>query len=68
MFKIGDKVTIKDEYLDSKETKGLVFNVVNVNENTKRCYIEIANSNLPLNPQELVEFDMIELVPEQPAK
>lgn len=61
MFKIGDRVVIKDEYLESKETKGLVFKVVDVNEITKRCYIEIADSDLPLNPQELVGFDMIEL-------
>lgn len=61
MFKIGDRVVIKDEYLESKETKGLVFEVVDVNEITKRCYIEIADSDLPLNPQELVGFDMIEL-------
>ena len=60
MFKPGDRVVIKDEYLESKETKGLVFRVVDVNENTKRCYIEIADSDLPLNPQELVGFDMIE--------
>lgn len=61
MFKIGDRVVIKDEYLESNETKGLVFKVVDVNEITKRCYIEIADSDLPLNPQELVGFDMIEL-------
>ena len=60
MFKIGDRVVIKDEYLESNETKGLVFKVVDVNEITKRCYIEIADSDLPLNPQELVGFDMIE--------
>ena len=60
MFKIGDRVVIKEEYLDSKETKGLVFRVVDVNEATKRCYIEIADSDLPLNPQELVGFEMIE--------
>ena len=60
MFKIGDTVVIKDEYLESNETKGLVFKVVDVNEITKRCYIEIADSDLPLNPQELVGFDMIE--------
>ena len=61
MFKIGDMVKIKPEYLDSKETKDLIYRIVDINKVTKRCYIEIADSTLPLNPQELVGFDMIEL-------
>lgn len=62
MFEIGDLVTIKPEYLDSKESADLVYKVVDVNTITKRCYIEIAESDLPLNPQELVGFDMIQKV------
>lgn len=62
MFDIGDLVVIKDEYLDSSESKGIVFKIVDVNNITKRCYIEIADSDLPLNPQELVGFEMIEKV------
>lgn len=60
MFETGDLVTIKPEFLDKKESAELVYRVVDVNTITKRCYIEIANSDLPLNPQELVSFDMIQ--------
>lgn len=60
MFEIGDLVTIKPEFLDKEESAELVYRVVDVNTITKRCYIEIADSNLPLNPQELVSFDMIQ--------
>lgn len=59
MFKIGDLVNIKPECRNPGETNQ-VYRVVNVNDATKRCYIELAESNLPLNPQELVTFDMIE--------
>ena len=60
MFEIGDLVTIKPEFLDKKESTELVYRVVDVNTITKRCYIEIADCNLPLSPQELVSFDMIQ--------
>lgn len=61
MFKIGDKVKIKEEFLDSKEDGNKLYNIVDVNDITRRCYIELADSKLPLNPQELVGFEMIEL-------
>lgn len=60
MFETGDLVTIKPEFLEKKETEGLIYKVVDVNIVTKRCYIEIADCNLPLSPQELVSFDMIQ--------
>lgn len=60
MFETGDLVTIKPEFLEKKETEGLIYKVVDVNTVTKRCYIEIADCNLPLSPQELVSFDMIQ--------
>ena len=62
MFEIGDLVTIKPEFLDKKESAKLIYRVVNVNTVTKRCYIEIADCNLPLSPQELVSFDMIQKI------
>lgn len=59
MFKIGDLVTIKPEFRNPGETNK-IYTVMDVNEVTKRCWIALAESNLPLNPQELVAFYMID--------
>lgn len=61
MFKNNDLVKIKEEFHNSGETNQL-YRVVNVNEATKRCYIELADCKLPISPQELVSFDMLYLV------
>ncbi len=66
-FVIGDIVTIKPEWLDSAEKAENEYMVVNVNYETKRCYIEPINSDLPIRPQELVSFDMITLLRESEA-
>lgn len=60
MFCNDDLVKIKEQFRNPDETD-LVYRVVNVNEATNRCYIELAESNLPLNPQELVSFEMLHL-------
>lgn len=67
MFKNNDLVKIKEEFHNSGETNQL-YRVVNVNEATKRCYIEMADCQLPLSPQELVSFDMLHLVHASPTK
>lgn len=61
MFNNGDLVRIKPEWTNPKETNK-VYRIVDINDITKRCYIELADCNLPLSPQELVGLDMIELV------
>ena len=61
MFSIGDLVRIKEEWRNPNETDS-TFKVVNVNDYTKRCYIELLDSRLPLTPQELVSFEMIEKI------
>lgn len=66
-FVIGDIVTIKPEWLDSAENAENEYLVVDVNYETKRCYIEPINSDLPIRPQELVSFDMIALLRESEA-
>ena len=67
MFRNDDLVKIKEAFQNPGETD-LVYRVVNVNEATNRCYIELAESNLPLNPQELVSFDMLMLHKAAPVK
>lgn len=67
LFKNNDLVKIKDEFHNSGETVQL-YRVVNVNEATRRCYIELADCQLPLSPQELVSFDMLYLVHTAPTK
>ena len=62
MFNTGDLVTIKPEFRHPDETDR-VYRVVTINGITKRCYIELAESNLPLNPQELVSVEMLEPAP-----
>lgn len=59
MFKRGDVVRIKSEWRNPNETDQF-YVVVDVNDSTKRCYISLLNCDLPLVPQELVSFDMIE--------
>lgn len=63
MFKLGDKVRIKPEWCDQPEEAKTVHTVVNVNEYTKRCYIETPMpewTGLFKTIQQLVSFDMIE--------
>ena len=60
MFKVGDIVRIKEEFRNPGETD-LRYRVVDVNPVTERCYIELKDCNLPLSPQELVAFAMIEI-------
>ena len=66
-FVLGDIVTIKPEWIDSGEPTGAMYMVVDVNYETRRCYIELMNCALPIKPQELVSFDMITLVQESEA-
>lgn len=67
MFINGDLVRIREEFRAPNETNR-VYRVTNVNEATKRCYIELAACTLPLSPQELVSFDMIEHYSENAVK
>lgn len=67
MFKNGDIVRIKREHRSSAE-KDLLYRIVNVNNATGRCYIELAESKLPLSPQELVSFEMLDLVRAVPVR
>lgn len=66
-FVIGDIVVIKPEWIESKETADAEYMVVDVNYETKRCYIEPVDCDLPIKPQELVSFDMISLIRESEA-
>lgn len=66
-FVIGDIVTIKPEWLDVGESADTEFMVVDVNYETKRCYIEPVKCDLPLKPQNLVSFDMLVLKKESDA-
>ena len=67
MFRNGDIVRIKESYRNANEND-LLYRIVNVNEATGRCYIELAENKLPLSPQELVSFDMIQLVRAVPLR
>lgn len=62
MFNINDLVRIKKEFVNNENELKQVFKIVDINEVTNRCYIEIQNCNLPLVPQELVSFEMIEKI------
>jgi hypothetical protein len=42
-----------------KGEENMIFNVVNYNEVTERCYIELV-CNLPIKPQELVSINEIQ--------
>lgn len=66
-FVIGDIVAIKPEWLDSGESADTEFIVVDVNYETKRCYIEPVKCDLPLKPQNLVSFEMLVLKKESDA-
>ena len=61
IFKVGDLVRIKSEYRDIDE-RDILYRVVDVNNATNRCYIEPEFSELPIPPQELVDFEMIQAV------
>jgi hypothetical protein len=62
MFKIGDQVHIKPEWCDHPKEEAYIFTVVNVNEVTERCYIEIVLEGMSLPVNTLVSFDMIEKI------
>lgn len=66
-FVIGDIVAIKPEWIDPNEALTTNYLVVDVSYETKRCYIEPVECDLPIKPQELVSFDMITLVQESEA-
>ena len=58
--KVGEKVKLKNP-VDKDEAK-LIFVVKNVNEVTRRVYIQPINTGLSLPPQELVSFDDIKWI------
>lgn len=60
MFAVGDKVRIKPEWCDHPEGAEKVYTVVNVNDVTKRCYIEAEVPGFSFPLQSLVAFYMIE--------
>lgn len=62
MYKLGDIVKIKKEWLDTPSGRNNRYIVTNVNTVTKRCYIKCVTSDLALVPEELVGFDMIEKI------
>lgn len=66
-FVTGDIVTIKPEWLDVGESADTEFIVVDVNYETKRCYIEPVKCDLPIKPQNLVSFEMLVLRKESDA-
>lgn len=66
-FVIGDIVTIKPEWLDAGESADTEYMIVDVNYDTKRCYIEPVKCDLPLKPQNLALFDMLILKKESEA-
>lgn len=61
-FKVGDIVRIATEWCNSEKEAESVFEVIDVNEVTERCVIELKNTNLPLAPTEVVTFSMIERI------
>ena len=58
--KLGEVVFIRDEWLNDGESRDTRYVIVNVNEVSRRCYIECIDSNMILKPQSLVAFSMIE--------
>ena len=62
MYKLGDIVKIKPEWLNMPSERNNRYIVTNVNEVTKRCHIQCVTSDLALIPTELVGFDMIEKI------
>lgn len=62
MFELGDIVKIKPEWRDAGDDGHGRYVVTNVNEATQRCYIKSVTSKFPFPGEELVGFDMIELV------
>lgn len=62
MFSVGDKVRIKPEWCDHPEGAEKEYTVVNVNDVTKRCYIEAEVPGFSFPLQSLVAFYMIEHV------
>lgn len=66
-FVIGDIVAINPEWIDAGESADTEYMVVDVNYETKRCYIQPVKSSLAIPPQSLVSFDMITLIRESEA-
>ena len=62
MFKAGDIVKIKPEWLDRPSDAHARYIVTNVNDVTQRCYIRCVTTNLPFPGEELVSFEMIERI------
>jgi len=58
-LKVGDKVKLKKEYINNPKEEEIEYIIVNINNKTKRAYIE-AQVNKTLKPQELVGLEMIE--------
>mgnify|MGYP006936006129 CR=1 FL=1 len=57
--KVGEFVRIRKEWRADYEPDDL-YKIVNVNEVSRRCYIENQDSKMFFNPQSLVAFSMIE--------
>lgn len=62
MFKNGDLVKIAAAWLNNEKEAECVYKVVNVNEVTKRCSIELLTTTMHLHPTEIVSFEMIEKI------
>ena len=62
MFNNGDIVKIVPAWLNSESEASLVFEVVNVNEVTKRCCIVALNTSATIPPVETVGFEMIQKI------
>ena len=61
MFNVGDLVKIKPNFLDEGEKNtDFFYRITSVNDQRKRCYISAINCDLPIVPEELVGFNMIE--------
>ena len=60
-FKEGSIVTIKDEYLDDPAEKDMEYKVTNVNNGTKRVYIEPIEFDGVIKPEQIVGMNMVEL-------
>lgn len=58
--KVGEIVYIKEEWLADYEPRDDRYVIVNVNEVSRRCYIECIDSKMALKPQNLVAFSMID--------
>lgn len=62
MFKEGDIVRIKPEWLEQGEDPTRLYVIENVNNYTNRCYITELYPELPFPGSNLVGFEMIEKI------